>query len=110
MLNALCLGDSESVAALPALGTLCAGIETMKTPITVLRLCLGAGAMCLAVSDCDRAQAAAAQAPIQQTAATNHLPVCLRPTSGLKKLESRANRGDAASQYELGVRYSKGDG
>lgn len=81
----------------------------MKTPITVLRLCLGAGAVCLAVWDCDRAQAAAAPAPIEQSAATNHPPVRLTPSTGLKKLESRANRGDAASQYELGVRYAKAD-
>lgn len=78
--------------------------------MTVLRLCLSAGAVCLAVWGCDRAQAAAALAPIPQTAATNHPPVSLTPTNGLKKLESRANRGDAASQYELGVRYSKADG
>ena len=78
--------------------------------MTVLRLCLGASAVCLAISDCDRAQAADAQAPIQQAAAANHSPVHLTPATGLKKLESRANRGDAASQYELGVRYAKADG
>jgi TPR repeat protein len=82
----------------------------MKTPVTVLRLCLGAGAVCLAVWDCDLAQAAAAQAQIQQTAATNSSSVRLTSARELEKLESRANRGDAASQYELGARYSKGDG
>jgi len=82
----------------------------MKTLMMVLRLCLGASAVCLAGWNCDRAQAAAAQAPIQQIAATNHLPVRLTPTRGSKKLESRANSGDATSQYDLGVRYSKGDG
>ena len=82
----------------------------MKTPMTVLRLCLGAGAMCLAVRDCDRAQGAPAQAPIQQTAPTNHPPVRLTATSGLEQVEARANRGDADAQYDLGGRYSKGDG
>jgi TPR repeat protein len=75
-----------------------------------LRLCLGAGAVCLAVWDCDSAQSAAAQASIQQTAAAHHPPVHLTPANGLKKLQSRANRGEAASQFELGVRYAKADG
>jgi TPR repeat protein len=103
-------GASNRVAAMPALGTLCAGIKTMKTRLTAMSLCLGAGVVCLSSWDCDRAQAIAAQAPIQQTAATNQPPVRLAPTAGLKKLESRAKKGDAASQYELGVRYATADG
>jgi len=82
----------------------------MKTPMTVL--CLGAGAVCLAVGDCNRAQAANAQAWVQQIAATNQPPVLLTSTNGLKQPEARPNRGDAAAQSNLGLlaRHELADG
>jgi hypothetical protein len=89
--------DGSSFIALPALGTLRAGIETMKTPMTFLRLCFGAGAIGLAVWDYEPAQAADAQAPIKQTAAINH------PPSALELTTRRAEAGDIEAQVALGV-------
>jgi hypothetical protein len=55
MINALWVGNSGSVAALPALGTLCAGIETMKKPVKRLRLCPAGGVARMGAWGCGRA-------------------------------------------------------
>jgi hypothetical protein len=47
--------DSGSVAALPALGTLFAGIETMKKPAKQLRLCPALCGRCVGAWYCSRA-------------------------------------------------------
>ena len=54
--NALWLGGSGSVAALPALGKLLAGIETIKKPANRLRLWAAVGVALMGACERDHAR------------------------------------------------------